>query len=419
MALISKILDIAKQHKIFTTLIIVGVFIGTSILGFWIYTVINTPPYRLEKAFPDVRFSNPLAIVSSYDGTERLFVVEQRGIIKVLENTPTGYQASVFLNITDKVSTTHFEEGLLGLAFHPNYKDNGRFYVYYTTEDPQRNILAEYRVSTTNPNVANKSSERILLEVIKPPATDTILNKVHNGGQITFGPDGYLYLGIGDGAIELGNIYNGDPYRNGQNCSNLLGSIIRIDVDQPSNGLPYGIPPDNPFVGGKGGCREEIYAYGFRNPWRFSFDPVTKKLWVGDVGFNRREEIDIVEKGKNYGWNVLEGSLCYPPNVTDCNKEAYELPIWEYETKKDGVAIIGGYVYRGTQLEGLIGKYIYADYLFGKIWALDYDEKSGSVHNKVIAVMPKGFPITSFGVDDSNELYITAFDGFIYHLVPN
>ncbi len=415
----SKIVPAMKQHKILFGVFLVVILVGITTVGYLVYTFLNAPPYHLEKAFPDLQFNKPLYIVSSHDGTGRLFVVEQEGIIKVMSKESGTYQASIFLNITDRVSTEHFEEGLLGLAFHPNYTENGKFYVYYTTEDPQRNVLAEFEVLPNDPNKANVTSERVLLEIIKPPATETILNKVHNGGQLLFGPDGYLYLGIGDGAIELGNEYNGDPYRNGQNCSTLLGSIIRIDVDHPSDGKPYGIPADNPFVGASGGCREEIYAYGFRNPWRFSFDAVTKKLWVGDVGFNRREEIDIVEKGKNYGWNAVEGTLCYPPNVTDCNKDAYELPIWEYETRVDGLAIIGGYVYRGTELPDLVGKYIYADYLYGKVWALEYDENTGAVSNRLIATMERGFSITSFGVDDQNELFITSFDGFIYKIVPN
>lgn len=303
--------------------------------------------YELEIAFPNLTFARPVDLQHAGDGSDRLFIVEQAGVIRVFANTSSVATADTFLNIQNRVNDSGNEEGLLGLAFHPNFATNGYFYVNYTASNPRRTVVARYRVSA-NPNRADANSEFVLLTVNQPYEN-------HNGGQLAFGPDGYLYIGMGDGGS------GGDPQNNGQDRRGLLGDMLRIDVDNPAGGLNYGIPPDNPFVGNTSGYREEIYAYGFRNPWRFSFDFVTGWLWVGDVGQGSREEIDIVEKGLNYGWRIMEGKICYSPS-SGCDQTGLALPIWDYG-RSSGASITGGYVYRGSRVAPLAGAYVYGDSL--------------------------------------------------------
>ncbi|NWG10330.1 PQQ-dependent sugar dehydrogenase [Candidatus Bathyarchaeota archaeon] len=353
--------------------------------------------YEVGVAFPNLSFSSPIGIYNARDGSNRLFVVEQQGIIRVFENTKNTTTANVFLDISNKVINSG-ELGLLGLAFHPNFTSNGYFYVYYTSDNPLRSVFSRFTVSANNPNEANVTSEFILLQVLQPFTN-------HNGGQIAFGPDNYLYIALGDGGGA------GDPLGNAQNRSTLLGSILRIDVDSSSGGLNYSIPNDNPFVGNVQGYREEIFAYGLRNPWRFSFDPVTGWLWAADVGQNRIEEIDIIEKGNNYGWNIMEGSLCYSP-PSGCNQTGLELPIWEYNHSL-GFSVTGGFVYRGLKLNELKGAYIYGDYGSGRIWALWYNGTGEPVN---VELVDTSLSIPSFGVDEMGEVYICAFDGKIYQL---
>ncbi len=353
--------------------------------------------FDIEEAFPNLQFFNPVGIYHSGDSTNRLFVVAQEGEIYVFENSEGVATAKVFLDIKDRVLFGG-EQGLLGLAFHPDFADNGFFFVDYTAENPRRTVIARFAVSQVNPDQAEKDSGRVILEVPQPFSN-------HNGGQIAFGLDGYLYVALGDGGS------GGDPQGNGQDRLSLLGSILRIDVNAPSEGKEYGIPVDNPFMGNSEGYREEIYAYGLRNPWRFTFDPLTGWLWVGDVGQNRREEIDIVEKGKNYGWNIMEGSLCYSPSE-GCNRTGLELPLWEYG-RDLGISITGGFVYRGSKFPDLIGTYVYGDFGSGRIWALEYDGVDDPVN---LELLDTGLNIASFGIDEDNELYICAFDGKIYEL---
>jgi glucose/arabinose dehydrogenase len=324
------------------------------------------------------------------DGSNRLFVVEQAGTIEVFENSPNTTTSAVFLDLTDRVLFGG-EQGLLGLAFSPNFVVNGFFYVDYVAPNPTRTVIARYTVSAGSPNLADKASGQVLMEIPQPFSN-------HKGGQLAFGPDGYLYIGMGDGGGS------GDPFGNGQNRSSLLGKILRIDVNSPSQGRNYGIPVDNPYAGNTFGYREEIYALGFRNPWRFSFDSATGKLWVGDVGQNRLEEIDVVEKGRNYGWNIMEGTQSYAGG----NLAGLELPVYEYDHSL-GSAVIGGHVYRGSALPQLVGSYIYGDYGSGRIWAL---AESGINTQLVVS----GLSISSFGLDENRELYICAFDGRIYRL---
>lgn len=364
--------------------------------------VLNSPTsetphqYTVKVAFPKVQFKDPVGIYNAGDQSNRLFVVEQAGVIKVFENNESVNAANIFLNISNRV-TSGGELGLLGLAFPPKFNESGFFYVYYTTDNPLRSVISRFSVSQTDKNRADVNSEKVLLQVDQPFPN-------HNGGQISFGPDGYLYIGLGDGGGT------GDPSGNGQNRSTPLGKILRIDVNSASGSLNYSIPRDNPFVGNNQGFREEIYAYGLRNPWRFSFDSGTGRLWVGDVGQDRIEEIDIVRSGGNYGWNIMEGSLCYSP-PSGCNQTGLALPIWEYN-HAIGYSVTGGFVYRGAAFPELVGAYVYGDYGSGRIWALRYDGMN-STNSELAAT---GVHITSFGFDQKDELYFCASDGNIYRL---
>nr|MDO8082758.1 PQQ-dependent sugar dehydrogenase [Candidatus Freyarchaeota archaeon] len=354
-------------------------------------------PYKVELAFPYLVFDHPVGIYHAGDESNRLFVLEQPGVIKVFNNSVNTTTAGVFLDIRDRV--LYFgEQGLLGLAFHPNFTTNDYFYVDYVADNPRRTVIARYTINQTNPDQANKSSEQIILEVLQPFEN-------HKGGQLAFGPDdGYLYIALGDGG------WGGDPLGNAQNLSTLLGKILRIDVNTASPPLNYSIPPTNPFNNTQG-YREEIYAYGLRNPWRFSFDNVTDWLWVADVGQNAWEEIDIILSGKNYGWNIMEGNHCYSP-PSGCNRTGLELPIWEY-SHFVGHSITGGFVYRGSALPELSGSYIYGDFEYGQIWALNYDGVNPTNNTLLVDT---NLLITSFGVDENNELYIVDYNGGIYLL---
>ncbi len=355
---------------------------------------------QVEVAFPNLTFDRPVDFEVPPDGSHRVFIVQQPGTISVFKNMPNIKTTIPFLDISGEVFCGHMEEGLLGLAFHPRFKKNGYFYVYYTLNHPRRSIVARYRVSASNSNQADRNSKKVILEVRQPYGN-------HKGGRIAFGPDGYLYIALGDGGS------GGDPHGNGQNRKTLLGKILRIDVDHPANWKNYGIPVDNPFVENKLGYRDEIFAYGFRNPWRFSFDPLTGWLWAADVGQDKpNEEIDIVTKGKNYGWNIMEGWECFKPPV-GCHRGGLELPIWQY-TNNMGRSITGGFVYRGKEISGLDGKYIYGDFVSGRIWALEYDGKK--VVSNVLISHDSGRNISSFGIDENNEIYFCAFDGRIYKL---
>jgi glucose/arabinose dehydrogenase len=347
--------------------------------------------------FPKLVFSQPVGIVAPSDGSNRLFVIEQAGVIRVFEKSQTVAESTVFLDISTQVLFGG-EQGLLGLAFHPNFKENGYFYVNYVADNPRRTVIARYSVSPNSPNQALNNSELVLLEVNQPFSN-------HKGGQITFGDDGYLYIGLGDGGS------GGDPFGNAQNRSTLLGKILRINVDSPSQGQNYSIPADNPYFGNALGYKEEIYAYGFRNPWRFNFDSPTGRLWVADVGQDQMEEIDIVGKGKNYGWNIMEGTLTYSSG----SQVGMELPVWKY-SHAEGIAVIGGYVYHGSPLPELNSKYIYGDYGSGKVWALQYDGVAMPVNT---LLSDTNLNISSFGVDENKELYFCSLDGKIYVLRAN
>ncbi len=355
--------------------------------------------YFLEKAFPNLKFNEPLFLTYSPDNSNNIFVVQRGGKILSFSNKSGTKNYNVFLDLSDKVVTNGSEQGLLGLAFHPDFKKNGFFYVNYIASNPERTVIARFHVKQgpTDKSIPVRETEKILMEIEQTYAN-------HNGGMIDFGPDSYLYIGMGDGGS------GGDPQGNGQNPKALLGSILRIDVNKGQNGKNYSIPHDNPFYKNKDGFREEIWAKGIRNPWRFSFDKKTGKLWVADVGQNNYEEVNIIEKGKNYGWNIMEGFHCYKTSF--CNKENMSLPVIEYEHSK-GYSVTGGYVYRGKLLPELQGSYIYGDFGSGNIWELRYDNKV--ISNKIL--LNSGLNISSFGIDQNNEIYLLDYmSGVVYKL---
>jgi glucose/arabinose dehydrogenase len=326
----------------------------------------------------------PVDIQNAGDGSGRLFIMEQPGRIRVVQNG--GLLETPFLDITDRVDDGANEQGLLGLAFHPNYEQNGYFYVNYTRSGGDT-VIARYQV-TGDPNVADPNSEKQLLNVEQPFSN-------HNGGVIAFGPDGYMYLGLGDGGLA------GDPYKNGQSTTTLLGKVLRIDVN---HGDPYTIPADNPFG-------NEIWVYGLRNPWRMSFDRETGDLWIGDVGQGDWEEIDLVPAGSagglNFGWSELEGNHPYDGDP----QPGFIAPVAEY-SHNQGCSVTGGYVYRGTMPEWQ-GVYLYGDYCTGLIWGLVH---SGNGWQAEI-LFESGFNISTFGEDESGELYVADHGGAIYKLV--
>jgi glucose/arabinose dehydrogenase len=336
--------------------------------------------------------SSPILVTNAGDGSRRLFGVEQGGLIKVLK--PGHTTPTVFLDIMSKLRAGG-EQGLLGLAFHPQFASNGRFFVHYSRQSDGNGVIAEYRLSPTDPDVADPSTETVLLVVPQPFGN-------HNGGMIAFGPDGFLYIGKGDGGS--GN----DPGNRAQDLTQLNGKILRIDVDTPNGTQPYSSPPTNPFVGAIAGA-DEIFAYGLRNPWRFSFDRGTGDLYVGDVGQSAVEEIDIVVNGGNYGWRVWEGSSCTGLGPAACNPATVVFPIAEYGHSAGRCAVTGGYVYRGAMSSLPAGSYVYADYCTGEIFVLQNGTSTLGLDT--------AFNISSFGEDESGELYVVNIGGAIYRII--
>ena len=332
--------------------------------------------------------SQPVALENAGDGSGRLFVLEQEGLIRVIQDGVL--QDTPFLDITGD-TVIGSERGLLGLAFHPDYKNNGLFYINFTDANGAT-VIAEYSVSA-DPQVADVNTERILLSVPQPYGN-------HNGGAVVFGPDGYLYIGMGDGGS------GGDPENRSQNLSELLGKILRIDV----SGEPYSVPADNPFVGKDGA--DEIWAYGVRNPWRMSFDREQGDLYIADVGQNAFEEVSFQSAestgGENYGWRIMEGFNCFEKG---CSQEGLTLPILEYP-HSEGRSITGGYVYRGEALPDLVGSYIYGDFVSGRVWLA---QRSGEVWTNDL-LQETGLTVSSFGEDEAGELYLVNYGGSVHRL---
>ncbi len=340
-------------------------------------------------------FERPLAVTNTGEDA-RLFVVEQTGRIRIVD---AGQVLSTpFLDVSAKISTGG-ERGLLSVAFHPDYANNGRFFINYTDRSGNT-IIAEYRVSD-NPNVADADSERVLLTFEQPYAN-------HNGGQLAFGPDGYLYIGTGDGGAA------NDPLNAGQDLSTLLGKLLRIDVDDVDNGEPYAIPEDNPFVG-QDGVRAEIWAYGLRNPWRFSFDRDTGDLFIADVGQNAYEEVNFQPAsstgGENYGWRVTEGAHCFDP-ADGCDTVGITMPIMEYSHRSGaGRSITGGYRYRGDAVSTLQNAYVFGDFVSGNIWASTFTGESWAT----VQLFDTNYAIAAFGQDAAGELYVVDYNsGTLY-----
>jgi glucose/arabinose dehydrogenase len=354
-------------------------------------------PGQYEWVLAASGFSQPVGLEYAPDGSGRLFVLEQPGVIRLIEdgqavNTP-------FLDIRDRVDSSASEQGLLGLAFHPNYQENGYFFINYTGRGGNT-FISRFQVSD-DPNRADSGSEQNLLTIEQPYAN-------HNGGVVVFGPDGYLYLGLGDGGS------GGDPQGRGQSLDTLLGKILRVNVDSNQSAPHYSIPADNPFA--DGGGRPEIWAYGLRNPWRISFDSLTGDLYIADVGQNTWEEVNIEPAdspgGQNYGWNIMEANACFQSR--DCPMDGLVLPIHSYGTRSEGnCSVTGGYVYRGSVHPELQGVYLFGDYCSGRVWGL-LSDGGGGWQNQLM--FETGARITSFGLDQGGELYLVNHRGEVYRL---
>jgi glucose/arabinose dehydrogenase len=367
--------------------------------------------YTTRIAFPNLTFRRPIEVVAPPDGSDRLFAIEQHGVVTYFENKRDVAGKSVCLDISAKVRRRGNEEGLLGIAFHPEFKTNRYMFLHYSASDPRRNVVSRFTLDEKREK-ADPDSEFVILELEQPFSN-------HNGGYVGFGPDGYLYITFGDGG------YANDPYDHSQNLGNWFGTVLRIDIDKKADGNNYAIPDDNPFADRDEHptTKPEIWAYGLRNLWRMAYDPESK-LWIGgDVGQNRIEEIDIIESGKNYGWRAYEGTNKFmgPARGRPAHEGPFVNPLVQY-THNLGQSVTGGYIYRGAKLPKLVGKYIYGDYESGRIWALeiDYDKKTAK-QQRQIGIL-RG--VAGFGIDADRNLYACVFarrggdsDGRIYEFV--
>lgn len=382
----------------------------------------DTPKVKLEKVYTGLKVERPISLQVPADGTKRRFLVEQTGRIKILPGDETASEAKVFLDMTGSMAVEKdFEEGLLGLAFHPKFKENGRFYVTFSRQGPKRLVLAEYTVSKTDPDAADPASERVLLEIQEPEWN-------HNSGNLFFGPkDGMLYLCAGDGGLKNG------VHLLHQKLTSWCGKVLRIDVDSRTAKLPYGIPADNPFTTTPNAA-PEIWAYGLRNPWGAAIDPETGLFFLADVGQDLYEEINLIEKGGNYGWNYREAAHDFPGRLalmTALGQEKQAAPpkdavlidpIHEYN-RADGLSITGGYVYRGKAIPALQGCFLYGDWRFGNLWALQYDAAAKKVvANHVIdkPADPANPTVQPTGIypDENGEALYLDWRGAILRLVP-
>ncbi len=342
------------------------------------------------------RFVAPLGLTHAGDGSGRIFVVEQAGVVRIIHEGRV--RDAPFLDIRDRV-VSGGEKGLLGLAFHPKFAQTRRLYLNYTASaGGLHTVISSWRTDASAHRVALES-EQALLTIPQPYSN-------HNGGQIAFGPDGHLYIGMGDGGSA------NDPHNHAQNLASRLGKMLRIDVNTQSD-APYGIPPDNPFIKTPGAA-PEIWAYGLRNPWRFSFDRASGLLYAGDVGQGAREEIAVIRRGENHGWRQMEGMICTPGIRKDCDPRGMTPPILDYP-RSTGTTVIGGYVYRGMAIPALVGHYVYGDFGNGKIWALRYD---GTAVRERRLLLATGRNISAFGEDEAGELYVVDYDGEILKIVP-
>ena len=367
--------------------------------------LLAAPEINVTQTFKNQKIKLPVALAIPPDGTERLFLVQQFGKISILPKDRSSDEEITFLDVTDRpLIKQQFEEGILGLAFHPDYAKNRKFYIYYSLQDPKHTRVSEMQTFSDNPNRADISTERVLLEIPQP-----FWN--HNSGNILFGPDGYLYIAIGDGGKA------NDLQRFSQNTFVYNGKILRIDVNTRAGNRPYGLPSDNPFLK-KPGHHPEIFALGLRNPWGLTFHPATNQLWAADVGQNAWEEINIITNGGNYGWSYREGSHSATARTDAPPKEAKFIdPIHEYD-RSSGLSITGGIHYRGKAVPELQGKYIYGDFVHGNIWALDFQNDKKTSNTKIFKRTKGTIKPTAFVEDANGELLILSHDHKIYTLLP-
>ena len=352
----------------------------------------------IVPALGGLEFNKPIALIFPEGSTESGYIVEQSGRVLSISSKDGEWGAHEFLDIEGRVNDRGREEGLLGLALSPGFPSEPYIFVNYTAADPRRTVVSRFTLSPSDPLVADSDSELITLEVGQPYSN-------HNGGQLLFGPDEYLYIGYGDGGSA------GDPRDNGQNPGTLLGTIVRLDVSDLDTSGRYSIPDDNPFVGLEG-VRPEVWAYGLRNPWRFTFDRLTGDLWAADVGQNEREEVNVIQPGLNYGWNVMEGSLCYGRRSESCVQDGLELPAAEYG-RDGGCSVTGGYVYRGERIPALHGSYVFGDFCSGKIWSYTPDT------DQTMLLIDSSLDISTFSEDPDGEIYVVSLDGGVYALVES
>ncbi len=380
----------------------------------------GAPSVKFQPIYENLEVEKPVSLQVANDGTNRRFLVEQTGAIRILPEDEASSDAAVFLDMTDSIGVEKdFEEGLLGLAFHPDFKTNGKFYLSFSRQGPKRLVLAEYSVSADDPNLADLASERVLLEIQQPEWN-------HNSGNLFFGPkDGMLYLCVGDGGLKNG------VFLLAQKMTRWNGKVLRIDVNTRSGGREYGIPADNPFLDDPIAC-PEIWALGFRNPWGAAIDPESGLLYLADVGQDLWEEINVVEKGGNYGWDYREGTHHFATRdaymqligrkVDEPKGIKFAEPVHEY-SRADGLSITGGYVYRGDAIPALTGHFIYGDWKFGNFWALKYDADKGAVvanhqiEKPTDLKNPTAQP-TGIYPDENGEPIVLDWRGALFRIVP-
>lgn len=370
--------------------------------------VASATQVQVEQTFTNQDLKLPIALATPPDGSKRLFLVQQAGKITILPADRSSSEETTFLDLTSRpLIKKDFEEGLLGLAFHPNFSENRKFYIYYTLQEPKHTVISEMQVSSSSPSKADPSTERVLLRIAQPYWN-------HNSGNLLFGPDGLLYIAVGDGGKS------NDVRRFAQNPFAYNGKILRIDPDTRSGNRPYGLPEDNPFLDQEG-WHPEIFALGLRNPWGICFHPETNELWCADVGQNQFEEINIIKSGGNYGWSFHEGF--HPKTVRQDEppeKMTFIDPIHEYG-RTEGLSITGGFHYRGNKLPKLKGHYLYADWGFGSIWALNYQNGRKTENTRIYLrnEAQLSFRPTAIVEDGEGEVLILSHDHKIYTISPS